>query len=280
MSKLNQLVSQQFQSGLQRPAFSPGLLLEAEDLAAGVDYTRDLVRLMLQSLFGCGVVCGLGVTAVLTCKKRKLAVTIDPGLALDCMGNPIQVCKSQGVEYDPQCDSLPEQVYVVLCYTEKGCRPKDVACAPDDDSNVVMTRVRSGFEIKLYPGQPECACSCEPPVPPTTPADQGVCCQDDGAKQDEKQDDQKNTKAAQALTPTELSCKCYKEHNDGVCACVCGCNCVVLGKFATKPAKADDTGSKDVPLTVDETIRRKARPILTGYLDCLEKSRGKQKAAT
>ena len=50
-------------STLVRPRFSPGLLLRDDDLKVGVDYTRELSRLMFRSLFGCGVICGLKVEA-------------------------------------------------------------------------------------------------------------------------------------------------------------------------------------------------------------------------
>jgi hypothetical protein len=43
---------------LIRPTYSPGLLLEDDDLTAGVSYTRGLTQLLFRSLFGCGVICG------------------------------------------------------------------------------------------------------------------------------------------------------------------------------------------------------------------------------
>ena len=81
-------------SGIERPLFSPGLLLEDEDLTAGVNYTRELSRLLFRSLFGCGVICGLEVKGELFCKRQQLRVTVGPGLALDGAGNPMQVTKS------------------------------------------------------------------------------------------------------------------------------------------------------------------------------------------
>ena len=100
-------------SGIERPLFSPGLLLEDEDLTAGVDYTRELSRLLFRSLFGCGVICGLEVKGELFCKRQQLRVTVGPGLALDGAGNPMQVTKSVPLATRPDCEPLPETVWVV-----------------------------------------------------------------------------------------------------------------------------------------------------------------------
>src|SRR4029434_11061889 len=78
-------------SSLQRPHFSPGLLLEDEDLNVAVSYTQELMRLMLKSLFGCGVVCGLKVTAIPTCQDTKRKIELSRGVALDWKGNLIDV---------------------------------------------------------------------------------------------------------------------------------------------------------------------------------------------
>src|SRR5262249_18434652 len=146
--------------GLLRPRFAPGLLLEDEDLNTSVNYTRDLVRLMFRSLFGCGVICGLKVTGRPICEGRKWELTVASGLALDCMGNPIEVATSKTIEYDPKCDRFPENLWVTVCYKEKCCRPKDAGCSQDDDSQPQPTRIRSGYSIKLYKELPTCACHC------------------------------------------------------------------------------------------------------------------------
>src|SRR6266511_3754463 len=93
--------SHQGLSTLERPRYSAGLLLEDEDLTASVEYTRNMMRLMFRSLFGCGVICGLDVEAKLICNGRKLSVMIGNGVALDCLGNPIEIPKAQTIEYDP-----------------------------------------------------------------------------------------------------------------------------------------------------------------------------------
>src|SRR5512140_3603791 len=119
---------------IQFPLFSPGQMLQHDDLTALADYTRMLMQLMLKSFFGCGVVCGLCVKAVFQC--NKLAVTVDPGVAVDCCGNLIHVTKPTTVTIDPDCDlaSLQKygQLWVVLREYEKGCAPRAASCPSDD----------------------------------------------------------------------------------------------------------------------------------------------------
>lgn len=165
-------------STLSRPRYTPGLLLEDDDLTAAVEYTRNMMRLMFRSLFGCGVICGLKVTAQLTCKGRKVEVTVGKGVALDCLGNPIEIPKAVKVVFDTHCDPPPAWLWVVVCHVEKCCRPKDISCAPDEHGQIVQTRIMEGFEVRLYPKRPKCACSCEPPDPGTTTT-RSDCCDDD-----------------------------------------------------------------------------------------------------
>ncbi|REE18412.1 hypothetical protein B0G71_1428 [Paraburkholderia sp. BL27I4N3] len=269
MSTDKELTSVKGVATLERPRYSPGLLLEADDLTAGIDYTRDLMRLMFRSLFGCGVVCGLGVTAKLTCHGKEVTVGVDKGLALDCMGNPIQICKAQTLVYDLGCSGKPPKaIFVVACYVERCCSPRDVACSEDDSSGqTVNTRSVDGFQIKLYDHRPECACGCE--------------------TKEEKTDEKKD-----APDP----CACYDDHNRGVCDCGCDCNCVLLAVITEPDSNTGDNENKsdgksstntEVRLVVSKEGRRQIRPVLTGFLDCLsrksaepKKDTGGDKAAT
>ena len=170
--------SQQGLSTLERPRYSAGLLLEDDDLTAAVTYTRNLMRLMFRSLFGCGVICGLDVTAQLTCNRTRVEVTVGKGVALECLGDPIEIPKAVKVIYDADCDPVPEWLWVTVCYLEKCCRPKDVSCSPDEHGQMVQTREMDGFEVRVYPKRPTCACSCEPPDK-NGKTRKGDCCDDD-----------------------------------------------------------------------------------------------------
>src|SRR5215469_6373892 len=93
------LASKKDTSTLIRAIFEPGMLLQHEDLDQLNAYTRDLSRLLFRSFFGCGVVCGLVVSADPD-PCGKVYVTVDPGLALSCNGDPIYVPKGQHVPID------------------------------------------------------------------------------------------------------------------------------------------------------------------------------------
>ena len=113
------------------PRFTPGLLLLDEDLTAGVDYTRELSRLLFRNLFGCGVICGLTVTGK-EATGRCLTVDVDCGLALDCIGDPVQVRQLQSVTIIATCDkALPSAVWVALRRRAHDCMPRELACPPE-----------------------------------------------------------------------------------------------------------------------------------------------------
>jgi hypothetical protein len=295
-------------STLERPRYSAGLLLEDDDLTAAVTYTRNMMRLMFRSLFGCGVICGLDVTAQLTCNGTCVEVTVGKGVALECLGDPIEIPKAVKVTYDADCDPVPEWLWVTVCYLEKCCRPKDVSCSPDEHGQIVQTRVMDGFEVRVYPKRPKCACSCEPPEK-NGKTRKGDCCDDD---EEETSPEQPTAAAAAAETgaitaartvlmetertdrinalvespgtqgtaPTEPRpqpvdmCECYQDHLDGKCECTCCCPCVLVGKIhtiKTNENKDIDTKKSEAQgLFVDRQWVRWIRPVLVGYYKCMK----------
>src|SRR6478735_4600712 len=107
-------------SSLMKPRFSPGLLLRDDDLNQGVDYTRDLSRLLFRTLLGCGVVCGLRVSSEYKC--NQLVVSVAEGVALDCHGDPIHVPTTQPIPIDASCgQTILDEMWVIMKRTEK-CR--------------------------------------------------------------------------------------------------------------------------------------------------------------
>lgn len=234
------LALKQGPSTLARAKFGPGMLLQHDDLEQLNVYTRELNRLMFQSLFGCGVVCGLVVSAQENC--GKVTVTVGSGLALDCQGNPIYVPQPQTLVLDEKCDpNIPAQVWVLVCGTEKCCAPRTSMCASDEDeSPSVCTRERDYFELRIVRARPGCTCGCPEPDPKAP---------------------------AQAVFDTRCKCvdpgqECYADHYAGTCGCDCAdcakcdCDCVLL-------ARLDKSGTGDHPLwTADHRVRRFARPVL------------------
>lgn len=265
MDNAHKLMTKTGNATLQRPRYSPGLLLEDDDLNSGVNYTRDLTRLLFKSLFGCGVICGLKVTAKPICKGSKLEITVAKGIALDSLGNPLEVPSPLTLEYDPQCKDFPPVIWVTLCYTEKCCRPKDVSCSAEDDSQPKPTRVRAGYEVNLYDVAPECACRCGKDDP--APVGRERCRDVDAAEPAPVAAAIAVSDAGQADDP----CPCYSSHFKGECDC--GCSCVLIAKIMPLDVPDKDPAGRaiapeDREATVDTSVVRRIRPVLNGYLDC------------
>jgi hypothetical protein len=153
---------------LERPRYSPGLILEDSDLTAAVDYTRDLSRLLFSSLFGCGVICGLTVSVGSDC---GLQVKVAPGLALDGCGEPLQLAstlafelgRKEGVLPHDGEDGPPERkdFWVIACAGAKPCAPRTLVCDGDDLDGVRQpTRIRSKTTVSIAFDRPRCACRC------------------------------------------------------------------------------------------------------------------------
>lgn len=201
-------------SALVRPRYSPGLLLEDDDLRQAVDYTRELNRLLMRSLIGCGVVCGLAVKADERC--GKLVVKVASGVALDCLGDPIHVPVAQPIDVDLGCvDDVPAdtRLWVLLKRRDKTCAPRPALCGCDDDdeeNGTVATRERDGYEIQIVKQRPRCVCGWLDAPAPDDERDDG----DDG--------DQLARPAARDCLCADPRSPCYRDHYAGRCACDCG----------------------------------------------------------
>jgi hypothetical protein len=253
-------------SSLERPQFNPGQLLDDDDLNAGVNYTRELTRLLFRSLFGCGVICGLKVSWDWACQKTQITITVTKGLALDCLGNLIELPKDVTMTFDPDCKPLPPAVWVTVCYVEKCCRPKDVTCSQNDDSQPKPTRVRSGWEVKVYTKLPKCACHCvttDDTPPPQTATPCGGQTQPAPAGQTPPAGLMETTLTGTQQPPPVTVCECYRPHFEGECDCGCNCSCVIVGKINI-PAPTDQQTKPDP----DTSMVRRIRPLLNGYIDC------------
>lgn len=229
-------------STIQRARFGPGMLLQHEDLEQLNTYTRELSRLLFQSFFGCGVVCGLQVSGAVDC--GQLTVTVKKGLALACSGDPVYVPEDKTAQadkdkFDPTKDF---KVWVALCATTKCCAPRTTTCCTDDDAATSdCTREKDGFEIRIYKAPPDCGCGCPPPKDTNL---QGA------ALYQEKEN------FCECVDPND---PCYKDHYAGTCGCTCGecsgcdCKCILLAAL-----QGDPTGK----WKADHKVRRFIRPVL------------------
>jgi hypothetical protein len=228
------------------------MLLQHEDLEQLNTYTRDLSRLLFRSFFGCGVVCGLTVSAQDSCGKTS--VTVGAGVALNCLGDPIYVPKDVKFDATDGCDPdnpPPNPLYVWLCSCPKCCAPRTPSCGCDDgDGTPACTREVDWYEIHLGTDKPDCACGCNLPISkgdPAASASAGVEVDTAGGAGAPAPDD-----PCQCADPKS---DCYKDHYLGVCGCKCDdSNCVVLALL-----KYDATTKSWTP---DYRVRRFIRPVL------------------
>ena len=161
-----------------RTRFYNGMLLTAEHLRAEQDYHREALRRFTRHLFGSGIVCGLTVPE----QKTGLCIKVNPGVALDCCGNLIEVCKCITLDLSKVCKerfgsdcTAPDQKdpnkyklekYLVLRYTEIPVDPEPVLtpaddCKPADEKpNCQASKVREGYCLELWDD-----CPCPEPLP-------------------------------------------------------------------------------------------------------------------
>jgi len=243
------LKTQKGPSTIKRAIFGPGMLLQHEDLEQLNAYTRNLSRLLFRSFFGCGVVCGLTVKAEGNCGKT--AVTVGAGVALNCLGDPIQVPNDVKIDATDGCDTdnpPPNPLWVWLCSCPKCCAPRTPPCGCDDgDPAPACTREVDWYEIHIGTEKPDCACGCALPATTGDPASNAAPATEGMAGQSSASDD-----PCQCATPTS---DCYKDHYSGLCGCKCDdSNCVVLALLNYDGAKQS--------WTPDYRLRRFIRPVL------------------
>ena len=240
---------------LERPRYSPGLILEDSDLSSAVDYTRSLSRLLFRNLFGCGVICGLNVKVDVEC---GLNVTVAPGLALDGCGDPLQLPAPVTIAFDKRkADQLGvagTSFWIALCGKEKLCQPRALVCDADDyDGATQATRIRALSEVSILFEEPKCICGCLPPDPQTDAAP--------------PQASLASAAAAGAVPPAPGRDPCHDAHEARVdcaeecgcgTACDCGC-CVLLAKASFAAGANGAAGSWTVQ---HKGVRRLVRAAL------------------
>lgn len=163
--------------------FYDGMLLTAEHLRQEQAYHREALRRVNRYLFGSGIICGLEVDRQ---EPSGLCLKIQPGVALDCCGNLIEVCKCITMDlmkgckdkYGSDCINPTQnpadreiKKFLVLRYDEKLTDPEPVLtpaedCKPAGDKpNCEASKIREGFCIELWD---KCPCDETPPVPGTS----------------------------------------------------------------------------------------------------------------
>ncbi len=264
-------------TSLVRPKYSPGLLLQDDDLTTGIDYTRHLSRMMFRTLFGCGVMCGLVVDKpVLKC--GKLTIDVGKGMALSCAGDPIEVPATQEITLDPCGEQVPDTLWIAVKHIETCCVPRAAQCPPDEDEPpTACTRDYDGFELRVFAERPPCSCGCRllaeatPQLSAVVPGKQAagktrakgaranaVASAAQPAEAEETEpaptaDDPCLCNLRTAAATATTMAACYFPFYDGQCLCdCCDCDWIILA-VATLQSEQ---------WSVDHSVRRFVRPVL------------------
>ncbi len=281
---LEKVVAATAHSGLEWPLFSEGQQLRDSDLTLGVTYTRDLSRLLFRSFFGCGVVCGLRVSLAAG-ECGKLIVSIEPGLALDCLGDPVHVASRATVSLNAICAADTEtKAYVVLRRRSQSCKPRESAGCCGGEAHRADTRVSDAYEINVVETLKAGACGCitakdgeakaSGAAAPAAVKDEAAAIAGKAEAKAEATEHEAVAKsgkdpAAPALAAApapEPGClcadpalPCLKAHYDGDCSC-CGCcsEWIILAALIRNTGEADPSKQ----WSVSHGVRRFIRPVL------------------
>lgn len=149
-----------------------GKLMTARDMEAEQRYNTGQQRSLSRQVSGEGLLCGLSVTNVRKAGDN-LEVTVGPGFALDCCGNPIVVTSASTQELDPP---RGDDIYVYLRYDE--CSKETVPIPGSENAceqECAYNRVLEIFEITYEETEPDHkhvpAAAVDYPTPDDDPAD-------------------------------------------------------------------------------------------------------------
>ena len=134
--------------------FHDGMVVTAGDLDAAMQYPLQMFQILARAYFGCGVVCGLRLTEEAEGSKTMCAV-VQPGVALDCEGLPVQLCELVKFDFSAENCEPPEEPKTV-CIALKRCTvPEDPRGDEDDCESSSSTtcqpgRQREGVVLRVF----------------------------------------------------------------------------------------------------------------------------------
>ena len=240
--------------------FTDGMLVTAEDLGAAMRYPLSVMQVLLKAYFGCGIVCGLGLTAPKPKKpdatsperdatgapvpKRppecdaNFVLVVEKGVALGCDGYPIEICGPLKLDlsFDPCHVPVAARPLLVaarrVTAAEAAARPCGCG-ASGGESPQQCSRKRDHVLVQAFEADNLPSPLCGKPAP----GENGT-----GGSASE---------AAVAGKPagSQTLCACLSECGD--CAC-CGDPWVLLGSVMVGP---DGIGE------IDLSRRRYVKPI-------------------
>jgi hypothetical protein len=129
-----------------RVRYFDGQLLSAADFQAEQDYVRGRFRRLHRWLHGWGIVGGLQVSV------DQGEIVVAPGLAIDCLGNEIEIERRT-------CVPLPaagKASHLTLAYVERAVDPQPALFDPPaaDEVSIEYRRIEEGGVLALEPADP------------------------------------------------------------------------------------------------------------------------------
>lgn len=138
---------------LERNRYFYGKMLTARDFETEQRYFNNKRRLLNRTLFGAGVVCGLGV-----CRNDDVSFSVETGMALDYMGR--EICVSTPVirklrMVDGFEDlSKSDRAYLCLQYSQENREPVNNIGAADSGSEQ-YNKIEEGYRLYLSTDEPD-----------------------------------------------------------------------------------------------------------------------------
>lgn len=143
---------------LERNRYFYGKMLTARDFETEQRYFNNKRRLLNRTLYGAGVVCGLGV-----CRNDDVSFSVETGMALDYMGREICVPapvirKLRMVE---GCESLEksDRAYLCLQYAQEEREPVNNIGAADSGSEQ-YNKIEESYRLYLSTDEPDLSEIC------------------------------------------------------------------------------------------------------------------------
>ena len=146
----------------ERPRYFDGQLLTAKDFQEEQDYWRRKLQLHNRFGLGRGVVCGLGVTTLVTAQES--GVRVSAGLALDGWGREIVVPTDIDIvpmrlfdgcdPLSPSEDQLPASVHISVSYREStsGRQPVGIGGTEQGAEQSAAGRIVEGYCVRVREG--------------------------------------------------------------------------------------------------------------------------------
>jgi hypothetical protein len=130
---------------LKRQNYFAGRLPTVDDFRGEQNYYREKQRRHNLHCHGFGVLQGLKISTV--DENSGWAVVIEPGFAIDPVGNEIQLCNKTEFQL-PQSQAA---IQVGIRFAERLCDPVPVAPADDTTLSSQPLHVQEGVEVLLIP---------------------------------------------------------------------------------------------------------------------------------